>query len=67
MTPVATTNKRKAINLDNVTYAERSQWHLDGDPNKTLVEGVTVHFVGGSAVRLVGSEAAEIAEHFSLS
>lgn len=59
--------RRKMINLDNVTYIERSQWHIDGDPYKNLIEGVTVHFVGGSAVRLVGGEAAEMAKHFSLS
>ena len=67
MTIKPTANKRKSINLDNVTFVERSQWYPDGDPHKGLVDGVTVHFIGGSAVRLVGAEAAEIALAFSLS
>jgi hypothetical protein len=65
MTPQVA-GKCKAINLDNVTFVEQAQWHFDGDPHKTLVKGVIVHFVGGSAVRLLACEAAEILAQFGL-
>jgi hypothetical protein len=66
MTARPLSNRRKSFNLDNITYVENSQWHLDGDPHKPLVDGITVHFIGGSAVRLLDCEAAEIVKQFGL-
>lgn len=52
----------KTINLDNVTYAERVTWQQSQpDGSIPTYDGIVIHFIGSSIVRLTGQDAATIA------
>ena len=58
MTPLPLSSN-KVLNLDNVTWAEWTQWRvsqMDGSIRDFV--GVIVHFVGGTVVKLTGEDAA---------
>jgi len=58
----------RAVNLENVTYAEdaRELFWPSADAPKQYIPLVKVHFVGGSAVKLYGRDAAAARQVFGL-
>lgn len=57
----------KAINLAAVTYAERASWRVSQDNGRIQsFDGVIVHFIGGTRLRLTGTDAAKAAQEFGL-
>jgi hypothetical protein len=57
----------RSINLEAVTFAERATWverpHAD---ERHEYSGVIVHFIGGSRLKLTGTDAIVAAKEFRL-
>ncbi len=47
----------KIINVDTITFVENATWKPARDPEAQPIDGIIIHFVGGSQLRLTGAEA----------
>lgn len=57
----------KSINLATVTWAERKTWTETPHAGERYThDGVVVHFVGGTQIRLTGTDAMKVAQEFGL-
>lgn len=57
----------KSINLANVTHSERTTWRSSQpDGSIPVFSGLVVHFIGGTALRLQGTDAIVAASKLDL-
>lgn len=66
MTPFPLPSGR-VLNLANVTYAERATWTVSPHAGELyFITGVIVHFIGGTRLKLEGTDAIVAAKELGL-